>query len=55
MEIRPFFCQKFDGKMIFTWSLWVFHDIPGLWKYDLLYSEQILILGDFDAEDETSK
>ena len=28
-----FFSQKVDGKMIFTWSFWVFHDIPGLGKY----------------------
>ena len=32
-EIRPFFSQKVDGKMIFTWSFWAFHDIPGLGKY----------------------
>ena len=28
-----FFKQKVDGKMIFTWSLWAFHDIPRLGKY----------------------
>ena len=28
-----FFSQKVDGKMIFTWSFWAFHDIPGLGKY----------------------
>ena len=27
------FSQKVDGKMIFTWSFWVFHDNPGLGKY----------------------
>ena len=31
--------QKVDGKMIFTWSFWAFHDIPGLRKYDFLCSE----------------
>ena len=25
-----FVIQKSDGKMIFTWSFWAFHDIPGL-------------------------
>ena len=25
-----FFSQKFDGKIVFTWSFWAFHDIPGL-------------------------
>ena len=28
-----FFSQKVDGKMIFTWSFWAFHDIPGVGKY----------------------
>ena len=28
-EIRSFFSQKVDGKMIFTWSFLFFHDIPG--------------------------
>ena len=28
-----FFSQKVDGKMIFTWSFWAFHDIPGPGKY----------------------
>ena len=28
-----FFSQKIDGKMIFIWSFWAFHDIPGLGKY----------------------
>ena len=31
-EIRSFE-QKANEKMIFTWSFWVFHDIPGLGKY----------------------
>ena len=30
-----FFSQKVDWKMIFTWSFWPFHDIPGLGKYGL--------------------
>ena len=29
----PFFSQKVDGKMIFTWSFWAFCDIPGPGKY----------------------
>ena len=33
-----FFSQKVDGKMIFTWSFWAFHDIPGLGKYGFLHS-----------------
>ena len=28
-----FWAKKVDGKMIFTWSSWAFHDIPGLEKY----------------------
>ena len=28
-----FFSQKVGGKIIFTWSFWAFHDIPGLGKY----------------------
>ena len=32
-EIRAFFTQKADENMIFTWSFWAFHDIPGLGKY----------------------
>ena len=28
-----FFSEKSDGKMIFIWSFWAFHDIPGLGKY----------------------
>ena len=31
--VRSFFSQKIDGKIIFTWSFWAFHDIPGLEKY----------------------
>ena len=33
-----FFSQKVDGKMIFTWSFWAFHDIPGLRKYGFSFS-----------------
>ena len=35
----PFLSQKIDGKMIFTWSFWAFHDILGLGKYDFLRSD----------------
>ena len=35
-----FLNQKVDGKMIFTWCFWVFHDIPGLGKYDFPCSVQ---------------
>ena len=28
-----FLSQKVDGKMIYIWSFWAFHDIPGLGKY----------------------
>ena len=34
-----FFSQKVDGKMIFTWSLWAFYDIPGPGKYGFSRSE----------------
>ena len=34
-----FFSQKVDGKMIYTWSFWAFHDIPGLWKYGFSCSD----------------
>ena len=32
-EIQSFFIQKVDIKVIFTWYLWVFRDIPGPGKY----------------------
>ena len=38
-EIRSFFSQIFDGKLIFTWSFWAFHDIYLLGKYGFQYSE----------------
>ena len=34
-----FFSQKVDGTMIFTWSFWVFHFIPGLGKYGFSCNE----------------
>ena len=34
-----FFSQKVDEKMIFNWSLWGLHEIPGLEKYVFLCSE----------------
>ena len=33
LKIWSFLSQKGDGKIIFIWSFWVFHDIPGLGKY----------------------
>ena len=33
-----FFSEKVDGKIIFTWTFWTFHDIPGLGKYGFLCS-----------------
>ena len=45
-EIRSFFSQKVDGQMIFTWSFWAFHDIPGLGKYGFSYSDSVFqVLG----------
>ena len=38
-EIRSFFSQKVDVKIIFTWSFWAFHDIPGPGKYCFSCSE----------------
>ena len=32
MENDIFLIQKVDGKMMFTWYFWTFHDIPGLEK-----------------------
>ena len=32
-QIRSFFIQNVNGKMIFTWSFWAFHDTPELEKY----------------------
>ena len=37
-EIRSFFTQKVDGKMIFTWYFSAFYDIPALGKYGFLCS-----------------
>ena len=43
-----FSAKKLMGKMIFTWFLWAFHDIPGLGKYGFLCSvpcfENIILL-----------
>ena len=39
-EIRSFFSQKVDEKMIFTWSFWAFYDIPGPGKYGSWRSEK---------------
>ena len=33
-----FFTQEVDGKIIFTWYFWAFHDIPGLGIYGFLCS-----------------
>ena len=38
-EIRSFFSQNVDTKVVFTWSLWAFHDIPGPGKHGFLCSE----------------
>ena len=35
-EIRSFFSQKVDVKVIFTWSFWAFHDFQGPGKYGFL-------------------
>ena len=32
-ETWSFFSQNVEGKMVFTWSFWAFHDIPGLGQY----------------------
>ena len=39
-EMQSFFSQKVDGKVIFTWSFWAFHDIPVLRKYGISCSAQ---------------
>ena len=41
-EIRSFFSQKVDGKVIFTWPFWAFHDIPGPGKYGFSCSVNIM-------------
>ena len=35
---KKFFSQKFDVKMMFTWSFWAYHDLPGLGKCGFLCS-----------------
>ena len=35
-----FISEKNDLKIIFTWSFWAFHDIPGPGKYGFSCSEQ---------------
>ena len=35
-EIRVFFSQKVDVKVIFTWSFWAFHHFQGPGKYGFL-------------------
>ena len=42
-EIRSFFTQKVDEKMIFTWSFWAFYDIPAPGKYVLLRGVNYII------------
>ena len=37
-KIRSFFREEEHEKIIFTWSFWVFHDIPGLKKCCFSYS-----------------
>ena len=37
-----FYNQKVDGKMIFTWSFWAFHDITGLGKYGYSRSDNLM-------------
>ena len=37
-----FFIKTVDGKMIFTWSFWAFHDIPGATKYG--FSRNVMTL-----------
>ena len=37
----PFFSQKVDGKMIFTWSFWAFYDIPGSGKCGFSRSDKL--------------
>ena len=32
-KYSPFFSQKVDGKMIFTWFFWAFYDISGPGEY----------------------
>ena len=34
-----FLSQEVDGKMIFSWSFWAFHNIPGLGKYGFSCSD----------------
>ena len=41
-EIQSFLSQKVDGKIIFPWSFWAFHDIPGLGKYGLSCSVSLI-------------
>ena len=44
-EIQSFFSQEADEKMIFTWSFWAFHDIPGIGKYGFFCSQSSASLG----------
>ena len=37
------FSQKVDEKMIYTWSFWDFHDIPGPGKYGFSHSVICLV------------
>ena len=45
-EIRSFFRQKIDVKIIFTWYFWAFHDISGPGKYGFSCSD---FSADYDA------
>ena len=46
VKYRLFFSQNVDGKMIYTWSFWAFHDIPGPGKYVFSCSGYIVIMVD---------
>ena len=37
------FSREVDEKMIYTWSFWDFHDIPGPGKYGFSYSVICLV------------
>ena len=39
MGNTDFFSQNVDVKVMFTWSFWAFHDIPGPGEYEFSCSE----------------
>ena len=50
-----FIIQEIDGKMIFAWYFWAFHDIPGLRKYGFSRSDDGVTCHTFQLQSQIKK